>query len=464
MSLTKSARDALPADHFAVPGKRKLPIHDATHARLAWDMVERTHGLSPEERSGARSRILKRAKELGVDTQDWHAEAEIRFEAMAIEMPEVADHPNRRPFKGVLTRVDQPSDEPPGGSTGKRVMIPSHVAEAALPTLLGMAIDCDSDGDFNGHDPQFKIGIITGANVVGDAVKIEGFFYANDFPELWQKIQAEKHQLGFSYEVKVRIRDMDAAIWEIDECVFTGAALLYKHRAAYHTTSLAAKSAGEFDMTIEEMKKAIADSIAPLQATIEAQAQELKELKAKGASLGGPIVDQAMPHIAACNAAADSMEAAGIGTHPTLGHAAHLRRVAAHILHAATIGKLPHVYRDHSYLGDGLEAAVDPKVKEQLDKGAADLKAATDSIAALKTELADVKAAKAKEVEPPARKTAAVSANAQVLLNKHGIKLAEGESLTVSNVDTVLAASNVPTAQRIETKLRLMAEGLLTAA
>jgi hypothetical protein len=36
--LTKEERDKLPAEHFALPDKRELPIHDETHTGLAWDM------------------------------------------------------------------------------------------------------------------------------------------------------------------------------------------------------------------------------------------------------------------------------------------------------------------------------------------------------------------------------------------------------------------------------------------
>ncbi len=56
---------------FAVPGKRALPIHDAKHVRLAWDMIDRTEGLTPSERRAARRRILARAAKLGIDTNDW---------------------------------------------------------------------------------------------------------------------------------------------------------------------------------------------------------------------------------------------------------------------------------------------------------------------------------------------------------------------------------------------------------
>ena len=108
-NLSKANRDALPGDEFAVPGKRKLPIHDAAHVRLAWDMVDRAKDLSDDERREARERIIRKAGSLGISTEDWRVEASIAFQAMAIAMPDVEGHPNRKPFKGVLTRVDQPS-------------------------------------------------------------------------------------------------------------------------------------------------------------------------------------------------------------------------------------------------------------------------------------------------------------------------------------------------------------------
>ncbi|MGO4612450.1 DUF6582 domain-containing protein, partial [Variovorax sp. 2RAF20] len=68
MALTKEHRDRLPGSDFAVPGKRALPIHDANHVRMAWNMVSDTKGLSDAERSSARDRILTRAHDLGIST------------------------------------------------------------------------------------------------------------------------------------------------------------------------------------------------------------------------------------------------------------------------------------------------------------------------------------------------------------------------------------------------------------
>lgn len=463
-NLDKAARDALPAEHFAVPSKRKLPINDETHTRLAWDMVERTKDLSDEERAEARRNIRRRAKELGIDTSEWHVTASVSFEAMALEVPKVDDHPNRMPFRGVLTRLDQPSDAPPNGSNGKRTLIPKHVAEAALPSLLGMAVDYAPG--FEGHDRKRKIGLITGAGIVGDAVEIEGFFYCRDFPDECQQIQAEKGALGFSYELDARIRDLDADPWVIDCCVFTGAAVLYKELAAYRTTSLAAQAEQELEMTKEELLAILAEANKPLNDAVAALSKEVTDIKAgKGASLAGPIIDQVKPHVEACMAAADAMDAAGVGSHPTMGHSAHLRKIARHMAVEAATGKVPHIFTDHSYFDASPEAAA---AKDKANAEAI-AKAVEAAVATLKAELEsanttikDLKASAFKNAEQPQRAT--VSPQIMTLLAKGGVKIedvSEGKKLTVEQVDKALDAAGVSGTKRIEAKLKMRHEGLM---
>lgn len=89
----------------------------------------------------------------------------MRLEAMAVTLPEVADHPNRARFTGVLTLVDEPSTKPPSGARGHRVLLTRGAALAALPSLLGMAVDFVPSWD--GHDARRKCGIITEADVEG---------------------------------------------------------------------------------------------------------------------------------------------------------------------------------------------------------------------------------------------------------------------------------------------------------
>ena len=157
--------------------------------------------------------------------------------ALAIAMPHVAAHPNRVPFTGVLTTIDTPSDRPPAGARGHRVILTRTAAELAIPSLIGMALDYTPA--FNGHGSRRKVGIITAAEVSAQQLIISGYLFARDFPELMRELRASKGTMGLSYEVSdARVRDVRAATWTLDEVTFTGAAILLKKKAAYESTSI----------------------------------------------------------------------------------------------------------------------------------------------------------------------------------------------------------------------------------
>ena len=123
---------------------------------------------------------------------------------MAVEFPEVHGHPNRLPFEGCLTLVDIASDKAPSGARGHRVVLTRAAAEAALPSLLGMAVDYKAGWD--GHDATEKPG-------------------------------TAKH-MGMSYELAdAHVADMRASIWTLTRATFTGAAILLRDKAAYRGTS-----------------------------------------------------------------------------------------------------------------------------------------------------------------------------------------------------------------------------------
>ena len=91
--MTAEERQALPDSDFAVPLKRKLPIHDRKHAKLAWSMVSRTKGLTAAERKTARRRILARLKRLGVDLTNYYKgpvndETDADHEGVTLALPE----------------------------------------------------------------------------------------------------------------------------------------------------------------------------------------------------------------------------------------------------------------------------------------------------------------------------------------------------------------------------------------
>ena len=84
-ALSAKERDALPDHMFAVPGKRALPMHDESHAKLAWDMVDRTEGLTAEEKATARKRILARMREMGMDVSGYHVQEAVLLVGGSVE-------------------------------------------------------------------------------------------------------------------------------------------------------------------------------------------------------------------------------------------------------------------------------------------------------------------------------------------------------------------------------------------
>jgi len=185
----------------------------------------------------------------------------LSLESMAIEMPAVMGHPNRAGFRGVLTIVDVASDKAPAGARGHRVLLTRGAAEAAIPSLLGMALDYSPA--FDRHDARRKIGVITRAEIVGRVIEVGGFLYARDFPEIVAEIgragasrqpsairkeiptlsqSARKGGaafagLGMSYEIAdARVEDIKASVWVLNQVTFTGAAVLRRDKAAYGAT------------------------------------------------------------------------------------------------------------------------------------------------------------------------------------------------------------------------------------
>jgi len=157
----------------------------------------------------------------------------LAMKAMAVEFPEVLGHPNRLPFEGCLTLIDVPSDRAPSGARGHRVVLTRDAAEAALPSLLGMAVDYKAGWD--GHDARQKCGIITSATLEDRKLLVAGYLYARDFPEMEAALNPE---MGMSYELAdAHVADMRASIWMLTRATFTGAAILLRDKAAYRGTS-----------------------------------------------------------------------------------------------------------------------------------------------------------------------------------------------------------------------------------
>jgi hypothetical protein len=449
--LTKETREALPDGDFAVPGKRAIPIHDVNHVRMAWDGISAAKDLTDDERAEGRAAIIERAKSFSINTDAWERgqrlNAPLFLNAMALNISNDDGHPNKMPFKGVLTHIDKPSDAAPEGSGGKLITISAEAAERGLQSLLGMAVNYTPD--YDGHNARLKIGLISGATIEGKDICIEGFIYAADFPKEAAEIRANKDKLGFSFEARhLFTNNPNANPVVITDCKFTGAAILLKNKAAYKTTSISASA--EKGKKMDPELKALLDSIA---ASVATQGTALAAVSASVAKLEGDktkaaeLVARVEPLALQLEASATTLEAAGV-------NATHLREQAATMRQEAAAGRMPVAIA---------ASAVKPT---KADDTAAVIAAAVETatapfkaeVAALGTKLADAIAAAAKKVDPPTRKT--LTPQITALLAKASIAMPEGEGkIPLDKLDA--AMKDLPVSQRLSVKAGLRQAALI---
>lgn len=560
--LDSKERDDLSSGEFAVPSQRKLPIHDAAHVRNAMARFNQTQGLTPGEKAAAKRAIIRKAKEFGIDVEDFakvhavgdgdndaddgngktkaqaeytihgsqaehcgvcrhfeaaqhHCEivegriqasgwckffskgqpqtalnaATFTLHAMALDVPHVDNHPNRMPFSGTLTKVGVPSDIAPNGSGGKRVLLTREAVDKALPSLLGMGVDLNLALD--GHDPTRKVGVITAAHVDGEDLNIEGFVYAADFPKEALQIHLKQADLGFSFEAQNLLASGDDPL-VIEQCTFTGAAILMKDKAAYQTTKLAAAAGKEHethetheeitDMDAAALQKIVGEAVAAAVAPVSDRLTKIEashESYIERLEANRVTIEKTEPHANNLDNAANRMEAAGIGLHPEAGHVHHLRRMASDMRSEAAQGKLPHMYAAHHFFGSASAAAAPAapaaKVEDSaefkaLQKQIADMKASQDDLAAKLTKEADARAAaetKIKDLQaqaeqlknPPERKT--LPPHVMSFISKNDLEAGDNGKISVGRVDAALQKSGLTIAQRIQTKKGLEDAGLL---
>ncbi len=171
------------------------------------------------------------------------------IEAVSMDVPLLSEtHPNKAPFRGILTRLDEPSTRSPTNADGRRVIIPTAVAQRAGNSIINMPVDCTVD--FQGHNKRLNIGVMTGWSIEGKDFIVEGHLFEKNFPQEVRAIRAQKSQLGMSYEIgDVEVEDVNAPIWILQHFIFTGAAILRKDAAAYAKTAIAAQA--DEDRTME---------------------------------------------------------------------------------------------------------------------------------------------------------------------------------------------------------------------
>jgi hypothetical protein len=159
----------------------------------------------------------------------------MRIACCAIELPAVERHPNRLPFLGVLAYVDQLSEKGAVGSRHHRILLRRQAAIEALPSLIGMGVNCR--WDLESHDKQRNVGVLTQAYLLGSRLVVKGILYSLDWPTEIDAMRTK--ELGMSFDAhNCHIANLRAEFYEITRLHFTGAAILLRNKAAYRKSRL----------------------------------------------------------------------------------------------------------------------------------------------------------------------------------------------------------------------------------
>lgn len=400
--------------------------------------------------------------------------APLHLDAMALEMPVLpAAHPNRAIFSGVLTQVDVPSTRPPSGSDGHRILVPRAVAEAALPSLLGMAVGVAST--WRDHDARRKIGVFTGGEVIGTDLRVQGFLYAKDFPREVAHIRARRHVLGMSFEIsEVDVEDPNAEVWVLRHFVFTGAAILERASAAYEQTSIAAR----------KERRHMGKKTSGASSLLAELAQLEERIALMQARMDEDMMDDEDEMDSESEVDAEEEAGADVSAQTVLKRITQMldtgrprkamRRVDAHQGgELAAMRRLLEKYEQNM----AAQSLVKPvaKATEQLQKDVGEIKAGmemlTDAVTAMRTLLTDtqaslqglltdvkqVKAESATEA-PPVRKTLAAT-GVERWVGKGIVE--DGKKYTPDELDAVLSRHVNDPQQRIAIKHELAANGQL---
>lgn len=184
----------------------------------------------------------------------------LMFQSFALQAADTSN-PNQVPFSGVVTRLDQPSDGAPGGSFGRKVIIPSAAAAEMVETLVYMPVNLAFG--MSSHSQRDIVGVITKSWLEGSEWHVSGYLYGKNVPEQVDKIKAEKDSLGMSIEItNITWENVFARVLVMQSGTATGAAILYKNRAAFQTTSLAASKSSE----VKPMEGILAQILAAMEA------------------------------------------------------------------------------------------------------------------------------------------------------------------------------------------------------
>ena len=161
-----------------------------------------------------------------------------------VEIEASAKTNNRHPIKGVLFRIDEPSESVPSIGPGLPLFIPRHIAENVLDAVSGLPLDCDDS--FSKHANKEIAGVMQCAEINGNDFVVSGILWPWSQGEKVSAIAQNKEDLGMSMNAAARGHEAivdGRKVFQIDELRLLGANILLSQKATFKKTRLIAAGA-----------------------------------------------------------------------------------------------------------------------------------------------------------------------------------------------------------------------------
>ena len=222
-------------------------------------------------------------------------EGAIEVDGESLETLEASNpNPNTTPLKGVLFRIDEPSESAPSKGSAYPLFIPRDVAEKAMEFVnAAKGLPLDADDSLSKHANEDIIGIMTSAEIEGSDFVVKGHLFPWNQKNKVGAIALNQNDLGMSLNGKAsgNIVEMNGVkVFSLSSLEILGANILLKNRATYQKTRLSmgeiAASSVENQPTEENME--LERAIGELQKTLA----EISAASAKDAEIAKASIQQ----------------------------------------------------------------------------------------------------------------------------------------------------------------------------
>jgi hypothetical protein len=191
---------------------------------------------------------------------------------------------NNRPIRGVLFRIDEPSETAPSKGSAYPLYIPKAVAEEALIAInASQGLPLDADPTLAKHANEKIVGIMVAAEIIEQDFIVQGHLFHWNQKDQVEAISTNQDLLGMSLNAHASgaVTQMDGKdVFCLSHLDILGANILLKDRATYQKTRLipteiAASSANE---NTEQLKTEEID-MEPLEQRIKDLQNTLTEIQ-----------------------------------------------------------------------------------------------------------------------------------------------------------------------------------------